>query len=83
MAFPNLNELMSALHIRRNIVQDCGCVTLPGVSLTAALAKATQPEVSGALYAVSCYRATEYLLSCTRRKPVSYKVHPFPLKHSF
>lgn len=85
--FPSLDELVSAVHIRRNIVQaarkttlsfhtsqaerpadcwtykeDCGFVTLPGVSLTAALAKATQPEVSGTLYAFSCYRATEYVM---------------------
>ena len=87
VVFPNLDELVSAVHIRRNIVQaarkttlafhtsqaerpadcwvyqeDCGFVILPGVSLTAALAKATQPEVSGALYAFSCYRATEYVM---------------------
>jgi hypothetical protein len=85
--FPSLDELVSAVHIRRNIVQaarkttlsfhtsqaerpadcwtykeDCGFVILPGVSLTAALAKATQPEVSGTLYAFSCYRATEYVM---------------------
>jgi hypothetical protein len=85
--FPSLDELVSAVHIRRNIVQaarkttlsfhtsqaerptDCwtykedyGFVILPGVSLTAALAKATQPEVSGTLYAFSCYRATEYVI---------------------
>lgn len=85
--FPNADELVSAVHIRRNIVQaarkttlafhtsqaerpedcwtykeDCGFVILPGVSLTAALAKATQPEVSGTLYSFSCYRATEYVI---------------------
>lgn len=85
--FPGPDELVSAVHIRRNIVQaarktslsfhtsqaerpaDCwtyrqdyGFVLLPGVSLTAALAKATQPEVSGTLYAFSCYRATEYVM---------------------
>jgi hypothetical protein len=85
--FPSIDELISAVHIRRNIVQaarkttlsfhtsqaerpadcwtykeDCGFVILPGVSLTAALAKATQPEVSGTLYAFSCYRATEYVM---------------------
>jgi hypothetical protein len=85
--FPSLDELVSAVHIRRNIVQaarkttlsfhtsqaerpadcwaykpDCGFVILPGVCLTAALAKATQPEVSGTLYAFSCYRATEYVM---------------------
>jgi hypothetical protein len=85
--FPSADELVSAVHIRRNIVQaarkttlafhtsqaerpedcwtyqeDCGFVILPGVSLTAALAKATQPEVSGTLYSFSCYRATEYVI---------------------
>ncbi len=85
--FPGLDELVSAVHIRRNIVQaarkttlafhtsqaerpedcwtykeDCGFVILPGVSLPAALAKATQPEVSGTLYSFSCYRATEYVI---------------------
>lgn len=85
--FPGLDELVSAVHIRRNIVQaarktslsfhtsqaerpadcwtyknDCGFVLLPGVSLIAALAKATQPEVSGTLYSFSCYRATEYVM---------------------
>lgn len=87
VAFPSLDELVSAVHIRRNIVQaarkttlafhtsqaerpadcwtykeDSGFVILPGVSLTAALAKATQPEVSGTLYSFSCYRATEYVI---------------------
>ncbi|MDW5443254.1 hypothetical protein [Polaromonas sp. SM01] len=42
--------------------EDCGFVILPGVPLLAALAKATQPEVSGALYSFSCYRATEYVM---------------------
>ncbi len=85
--FPGLDELVSAVHIRRNIVQaarkttlafhtsqaerpedcwiykeDCGFIILPGVSLPAALAKATQPEVSGTLYSFSCYRATEYVI---------------------
>jgi len=85
--FPSADELVSAVRIRRNIVQaarkttlafhtsqaerpedcwtykeDCGFVILPGVSLTAALAKATQPEVSGTLYSFSCYRATEYVI---------------------
>lgn len=87
LEFPSLDELVSAVHIRRNIVQaarkttlafhtsqaerpedcwtykpDCGFVILPGVSLTVALAKATQPEVSGTLYSFSCYRATEYVI---------------------
>jgi hypothetical protein len=42
--------------------EDRGFTVLPGVSLIAALTKATQPEVSGSLYAFSCYRATEYLI---------------------
>jgi hypothetical protein len=85
--FPSLEELVSAVHIRRNIAQaarktslafhtsqaerpeDCwtykenaGFVIRPGTSLLTALAKATQPEVSGALYSFSCYRATEYVI---------------------
>ncbi len=39
-----------------------GFTLLPGKSLIAALKKATQPEVSGALYSFSCYRATEYVI---------------------
>lgn len=42
--------------------EDIGFVIRPGVSLVAALAKATQPEVSGTLYSFSCYRATEYVM---------------------
>lgn len=85
--FPGIDELVSAVRIRRNIVQaarrttlafhtsqaerprdcwayreDSGFVILPGVSLLTALAKATQPEVSGTLYSFSCYRATEYVI---------------------
>lgn len=85
--FPSLEELVSAVHIRRNIAraarkttlafhtsqaerpedcwtykEDAGFVIRPGVSLVTALAKATQPEVSGALYSFSCYRATEYVI---------------------
>jgi hypothetical protein len=85
--FPSLDELVSAVHIRRNIVQaarkttlafhtseaerpeDCwtydedkGFVIKPGASLIDAMTKATQPEVSGALYSFSCYRATEYVI---------------------
>lgn len=85
--FPSLDELESAVRIRRNIVQaarkttlafhtseaerpedcwmydeDCGFVIRPGVSLITALTRATQPEVSGALYSFSCYRATEYVI---------------------
>lgn len=42
--------------------EDSGFVIRPGVSLLSALAKATQPEVSGTLYSFSCYRATEYVI---------------------
>ena len=42
--------------------RDTGFVVLPGKSLIEALRKASQPEVSGKLYAFSCYRATEYVL---------------------
>lgn len=34
----------------------------PGCALIDALIKATQPEVSGTLYFLSCYRATEYVI---------------------
>lgn len=85
--FPSLDELESAVRIRRNIVraarkttlafhtseaerpedcwmydEDCGFLIRPGVSLITALTRATQPEVSGALYSFSCYRATEYVI---------------------
>ncbi len=85
--FPSLDELLSAVNIRCNIVQaarktnlafhtsqaerpqDCwrydedhGFVIRAGVSLIDALTKATQPEVSGSLYAFSCYRASEYVI---------------------
>ncbi len=85
--FPNLDELVSAVNIRCNIVQaarktnlafhtswaerptDCwrydedhGFVIRAGASLIDALTKATQPEVSGTLYAFSCYRASEYVI---------------------
>ena len=71
--FPSVDELMSAVHIRINIVQaarpqDCwqyeedrGFVLWPGASLITALVKATQPEVSGELYSFSCYRACKYV----------------------
>lgn len=87
VAFPDLDELVSAVQMRGNVVRaarkttlafhtsqaerpadcwayrkGCGFVLLPGVSLTAALAKATQPDVSGTLYDFSCYRATEYVM---------------------
>ena len=39
-----------------------GFTVLPGKPLIEALRKATQPEVSGKLYAFSCYRATEYVI---------------------
>jgi hypothetical protein len=38
-----------------------GFTILPGAPLIDALRKATQPDTSGALYAFSCYRATEYV----------------------
>jgi hypothetical protein len=85
--FPSIQELLSAIRIRRNTVQaarkttldfrtsdaerptDCwaydedrGFVVLPGVPLISALSKATQSEVSGALYSFSCYRASEYVI---------------------
>lgn len=85
--FPSAAEAMSAIHIRRNIVQaarrtaldfhtteaerpedywtyveDKGFTILPGRSLIEGLVKATQPDVSGQLYAFSCYRATEYVI---------------------
>ena len=41
--------------------EDRGFTVLPGADLIQALTKATQPEVSGTLYAFSCYRATEYV----------------------
>ncbi len=39
-----------------------GFTVKPGCSLIHALKKATQPELSGHLYAFSCYRATEYVI---------------------
>lgn len=42
--------------------EDTGFTVLPGKSIITALEKATQPEVSGQLYAFSCYRATEYVI---------------------
>lgn len=41
--------------------EDRGFTILPGADLIQALTKATQPAVSGTLYAFSCYRATEYV----------------------
>lgn len=43
-------------------VEGKGFTILPGQSLIEGLVKATQPEVSGQLYAFSCYRATEYVI---------------------
>lgn len=85
--FPSVQELVSAVRIRCNIVRaarktslafhtaeaerpsDCwvhdddyGFTIRPDASLIDALTKATQPDVSGALYAFSCYRASEYVL---------------------
>ncbi len=42
--------------------EQTGFTVLPGKPLIEALRKATQPEVSGELYAFSCYRATEYVI---------------------
>ena len=42
--------------------EECGFTVLPGKSLIDSLRKATQPEVSGELYAFSCYRASEYVI---------------------
>lgn len=42
--------------------RDTGFVILPGCDLAESLRRATQPAVSGRLYAFSCYRATEYVL---------------------
>lgn len=42
--------------------EDYGFTIRPGASLIDALTKATQPDVSGALYSFSCYRASEYVI---------------------
>lgn len=49
--------------------EDCWCwddengfTVRPGCGLVDALRKATQPDLSGRLYAFSCYRATEYVM---------------------
>ena len=42
--------------------EDTGFTVLPDSPLIQALIKATQPDVSGVVYAFSCYRATEYIL---------------------
>ena len=41
---------------------ECGFTLKPGKPLIEALRKATQPEVSGTIFAFSCYRATEYVI---------------------
>ena len=85
--FPSIQELVSAVRIRVNIVQaarkttlafhtseaerpqdfwmydeDRGFIIRAGVSLIRALEMATQPEMSGAMYSFSCYRASEYVI---------------------
>lgn len=42
--------------------EDKGFLLKPGKCLIEALQQATQPELSGRLYAFSCYRATEYVI---------------------
>ena len=42
--------------------EDSGFTLRPGKSLIEALRMATQPAVSGQLYAFACYRATEYVV---------------------
>lgn len=42
--------------------EDTGFTLRPGHDLACALIKATQPDVTGRLYAFSCYRATEYVI---------------------
>jgi hypothetical protein len=42
--------------------RDTGFTILPGVSLSDALRKTTQPTEGGPVYSFSCYRATEYVL---------------------
>jgi hypothetical protein len=42
--------------------EETGFTVLPGRALVEALRKATQPGLSGRLYAFSCYRATEYVI---------------------
>jgi hypothetical protein len=42
--------------------EDSGFTLRPGHDLASALIKATQPDVTGRLYAFSCYRATEYVI---------------------
>lgn len=42
--------------------EDRGFSIRPGVSLIRALEMATQPDLSGAVYSFSCYRASEYVI---------------------
>ncbi|MDK9726501.1 MAG: hypothetical protein OEL88_16665 [Sterolibacteriaceae bacterium MAG5] len=42
--------------------EENGFTVRPGCGLVDALRKATQPDLSGRLYAFSCYRATEYVM---------------------
>ncbi len=42
--------------------EDTGFTLLPNQDLVEALILATQPEISGQVYAFSCYRATEYVV---------------------
>jgi hypothetical protein len=42
--------------------EELGFAVLSGKSLIKALEKATQPDSSGTLYSLSCYRATEYVI---------------------
>lgn len=85
--FPSVDELRSAIHMRRRVSraaartamdfhtsrvarpmhlwrydEDRGFTLLEGPTLIDALRVTTQPDVSGELYAFSCYRATEYVL---------------------
>jgi Protein-glutamine gamma-glutamyltransferase len=85
--FPNHDEVVSALRVRRFIAQagqltslkfdtravdrpmshwsyeeELGFTLRKGCSLIEALRLATQPSYSGAEYAFSCYRASEYVI---------------------
>lgn len=87
LTFPSLDEFISAVRMRCNIVEaarrtamdfhtervdrpmeyweyveDKGFILKPGKCLIEALRQATQPALSGKLYAFSCYRATEYVI---------------------
>ena len=54
-------QLPSGLRTAGPTTKTTGFTILPGVSLIDALTQATQPEISGTMYAFSCYRATEYV----------------------